>query len=105
MVLKGNGTHLLVEDCCKNSKECHAEDEAENELAAEGKPGTPYHGNWNCNESNVRCDIERHLENAVVLISRALEVLDWHSPVLAERTTEDAVVCDLNDNKSQSNVS
>ena len=96
--------NLLVQNCGKNSEERHAKDETEDELPTEGKSGAPYHGNWDCNESNVGADIETHLQDAVVLVGRALHICDRHSPVLVERAAEDSIVCDFNDDKSESNI-
>src|ERR1022692_3918209 len=39
-----------------------------------------------------------------MLVSRALRVLDWHCPVLRERTAEDGVVGDLYDDEAQPDV-
>ena len=39
-----------------------------------------------------------------MLVSRALLVLDWHCPVLRERTAEDGVVGDFDDDKTKPDV-
>jgi hypothetical protein len=100
----GSEVDLLVEDRCENGEAGHAKDDTEDNFAAKRKSSAPYHRKWNQNESNVGGDIEAHLEDAVVLIRCALEILDRHSPVLLEGTTEDSIVCDLNDNEPKSDI-
>lgn len=39
-----------------------------------------------------------------MLIGSTLQVLDWHCPILAERTAEDGVVGDFNDDEAEPDV-
>ena len=56
----------------------------------------PEHPARNEDETQVRGDIEDHLNLGVRGISCALRVRDGHCPVLAEWTTDHCVVSDLN---------
>jgi hypothetical protein len=100
----GNEVDSLVEDCCEDGEAGHAKDDTEDNLSAERESGAPHHRKWNQNKRNIGGDIEAHLENAVVLIRCALEILDRHSPVLLEGTTEDSIVRDLDDDEPKSDI-
>lgn len=90
---------LLVQDCGEDGETGHTEDTEEDELALSGQLGSSDHGQRDQDEAEVRADVEDHLNDRVIVVGSALEVLDGHGPILVERAAKDTVVNDLDYNE------
>jgi hypothetical protein len=95
---------LLIQDGSQDGETGHGEDTNEDHLATRRQLSDFDHGKRHNDKSHVRGNVKAHLENAVVLISRTLEILNRHGPVLAEGTAEYTVIRNLNNDETNSNV-
>jgi hypothetical protein len=101
--IEGEGD-LLVEDRSQDSEQSHRENKEEDNLAASWELRFENHWEWRDDESEVRRDIENHLQDTVVMIRGALQVLDRHSPILIERSAEYTIVEDLDECEANPDV-
>lgn len=56
------------------------------------------------NQCHIRRDVEDHLNNRVVVVCSAFGIMDRDCPVPAERSTEDSIVDDLDNNETNPDV-
>jgi hypothetical protein len=96
---KMRGEDLLVQDSSEDGEAGHTEDTEKNEFPLPRQLGSSDHGQRDQDETEVRADVEDHLNDRVIVVGRALEVLDGHSPILVERAAEDTIVNNLDDDE------
>lgn len=95
---------LLVQDRSDDSEDSQGEDGHQDELTLQRQTCNPKHTERNDNQSSIGRDVEDHLDLRVMCVGGTLFVFNGNSPILVERSAEDRVVADLNDQVAEPDV-
>jgi hypothetical protein len=95
---------LLVKNRSEDCEASHTENAKQENLALVRKMCGADHGKRNENQAEIGTDIEDHLDNRVVVVCSALEILDRHRPILVKWPAEDTIIDDLDDEEADPDV-